>query len=200
MVPECGNLLMYPCSPLGCIQSVSIPELPRLDNIPNVNYWHINITSTMSSLRTSYEVGLDFLQFLGQRISKTDINELRNIYNFEFKRFATVTQSHRFRVWLICFISFALFCLCNLVIIKYSVFCIWSFRLCMILSTWHVFFYLDAIALFFQVEFICMWLFVFRDGRQDPTFSNVINALKVFNKATTGNGKVMFRWKPKVRT
>ncbi|XP_048054939.1 putative helicase mov-10-B.2 [Megalobrama amblycephala] len=77
----------------------------------------------MPSLRSSYEVGLDFLQFLGQRISKTDINELRDIYNFEFKR----------------------------------------------------------------------------DGRQDPTFSNVINALKVFNKATTGNGKVMFRWKPKVR-
>lgn len=113
MVPQCGNLLMYPCSPLACIQSVSIPELPRPDNILNVNYWHINTTSTMPSLRTSYEVGLDFLQFLGQRISKTDINELRDIYNFEFKRFATVTQSHRFSVWLTCFTSFALFCLCN---------------------------------------------------------------------------------------
>ncbi|ROL44890.1 putative RNA helicase SDE3 [Anabarilius grahami] len=86
-------------------------------------------------LRTSYEVGLDFLQFLGQRISKTDINELRDIYNFEFKRFATVSDSES------------------------------------------------------QVQ----------DGRKEPTFSNVINALKVFNKATTGNGKVMFHGKPKVR-
>uniref|UniRef100_A0A672QYN5 RNA helicase n=1 Tax=Sinocyclocheilus grahami TaxID=75366 RepID=A0A672QYN5_SINGR len=43
----------------------------------------------MPFLRASYEVGLDFLEFLGQRISKTDRNELRDIYNFEFKRFAT---------------------------------------------------------------------------------------------------------------
>ncbi|XP_043098693.1 putative helicase mov-10-B.1 [Puntigrus tetrazona] len=40
----------------------------------------------MPSLKTSYEVGLDFLEFLGQRISKTDRNELRDIYNLEFKR------------------------------------------------------------------------------------------------------------------
>lgn len=40
----------------------------------------------MSTVRSSYEVGLDFLQFLGQRISKTDRNELRDIYNLEFKR------------------------------------------------------------------------------------------------------------------
>ncbi|KTG05454.1 hypothetical protein cypCar_00026264 [Cyprinus carpio] len=43
-------------------------------------------SSTMPSLKTSYEVGLDFLEFLGQRISKTDRNELRDIYNFEFIR------------------------------------------------------------------------------------------------------------------
>lgn len=40
----------------------------------------------MSTVRASYEVGLDFIQFLGQRISKTDRNELRDIYNLEFKR------------------------------------------------------------------------------------------------------------------
>ncbi|XP_051996519.1 putative helicase mov-10-B.1 [Xyrauchen texanus] len=40
----------------------------------------------MPSLKTSYEVGLDFLEFLGERISKTDKNELRKIYNLEFKR------------------------------------------------------------------------------------------------------------------
>uniref|UniRef100_A0A9J8BGF7 RNA helicase n=1 Tax=Cyprinus carpio carpio TaxID=630221 RepID=A0A9J8BGF7_CYPCA len=56
-------------------------------------------SSTMPSLKTSYEVGLDFLEFLGQRISKTDRNELRDIYNFEFIRFATVTQSHLLSVW-----------------------------------------------------------------------------------------------------
>lgn len=77
----------------------------------------------MPSLKTSYEVGLDFLEFLGQRISKTDKNELRDIYNFEFRR----------------------------------------------------------------------------DGSKEPTFSKVISALIFFNKATTGGGKVMFRWKPKVR-
>ncbi|KAK7145167.1 hypothetical protein R3I94_011307 [Phoxinus phoxinus] len=77
----------------------------------------------MPSLRTSYEVGLDFLEFLGQRISKTDINELRDIYNFEFKR----------------------------------------------------------------------------DGRKEPSFSTVINALKFFHKATTGHGKVKFHGKPKMR-
>ncbi|CAM4628135.1 unnamed protein product [Leuciscus chuanchicus] len=77
----------------------------------------------MPWLRTAYEVGLDFLEFLGQRISKTDINELRDIYNLEFKR----------------------------------------------------------------------------DGRKEPSFSNVIKALKVFNKATTGRGKVIFHGKPKVR-
>uniref|UniRef100_A0A673J831 RNA helicase n=1 Tax=Sinocyclocheilus rhinocerous TaxID=307959 RepID=A0A673J831_9TELE len=63
--------------------------------------------STMPSLRASYEVGLDFLEFLGQRISKTDRNELRDIYNFEFKRFATMTQSHLLSsIWHICFTRF----------------------------------------------------------------------------------------------
>uniref|UniRef100_A0A671K5I0 RNA helicase n=1 Tax=Sinocyclocheilus anshuiensis TaxID=1608454 RepID=A0A671K5I0_9TELE len=63
--------------------------------------------STMPSLRASYEVGLDFLEFLGQRISKTDRNELRDIYNFEFKRFATMTQSHLLsRISSICFTRF----------------------------------------------------------------------------------------------
>uniref|UniRef100_A0A673M1T7 RNA helicase n=1 Tax=Sinocyclocheilus rhinocerous TaxID=307959 RepID=A0A673M1T7_9TELE len=60
----------------------------------------------MPSLKTTYEVGLDFLEFLGQRISKTDRNELRDIYNFEFKRFVTVTQSHLLSVWHICFTRF----------------------------------------------------------------------------------------------
>ncbi|XP_016312825.1 putative helicase mov-10-B.1 isoform X1 [Sinocyclocheilus anshuiensis] len=57
----------------------------------------------MPSLRASYEVGLDFLEFLGQRISKTDRNELRDIYNFEFKRdgskeptFSNVTSALKF--------------------------------------------------------------------------------------------------------
>uniref|UniRef100_A0A673M8R7 RNA helicase n=1 Tax=Sinocyclocheilus rhinocerous TaxID=307959 RepID=A0A673M8R7_9TELE len=62
--------------------------------------------SRMPSLKTTYEVGLDFLEFLGQRISKTDRNELRDIYNFEFKRFVTVTQSHLLSVWHICFTRF----------------------------------------------------------------------------------------------
>ncbi|XP_016085841.1 putative helicase mov-10-B.1 isoform X2 [Sinocyclocheilus grahami] len=77
----------------------------------------------MPFLRASYEVGLDFLEFLGQRISKTDRNELRDIYNFEFKR----------------------------------------------------------------------------DGSKEPTFSNVISALKFFNKVRTRHGKVIFHGKPKVR-
>ncbi|XP_073707601.1 putative helicase mov-10-B.1 isoform X2 [Garra rufa] len=42
--------------------------------------------STMPSFRTSYEVGLDFLEFLGQRISITDRNALQDIYNLEFNR------------------------------------------------------------------------------------------------------------------
>lgn len=82
-------------------QSVSIPGSSRPRNI-HINYWHINI-STMPSLKISYEVGLDFLEFLGQRISKTDRNELRDIYNLEFKRFATMTQTHLLSVWHICF-------------------------------------------------------------------------------------------------
>ncbi|XP_026778492.3 putative helicase mov-10-B.1 isoform X1 [Pangasianodon hypophthalmus] len=40
----------------------------------------------MSSLREVYEVGLDFIEFLGERKSKTDKKELRNIYTSEFKR------------------------------------------------------------------------------------------------------------------
>ncbi|TRY89114.1 hypothetical protein DNTS_011152 [Danionella cerebrum] len=40
----------------------------------------------MSSVRDNCEVGLDFLQFLGQRVSKKGISELRNIYNSEFRR------------------------------------------------------------------------------------------------------------------
>ncbi|KAL6457776.1 hypothetical protein MHYP_G00330060 [Metynnis hypsauchen] len=43
----------------------------------------------MSSLRATYEVGLDFLEFLGERKSKTDKKELRDIYNLEFKREGT---------------------------------------------------------------------------------------------------------------
>ncbi|XP_051985600.1 putative helicase mov-10-B.1 [Xyrauchen texanus] len=77
----------------------------------------------MSSIRASYEVGVSFLEFLGERISKTDKNELREIYNLEFKR----------------------------------------------------------------------------DGSKEPSFSSVINALKVFNIASITPGKVMFHGKPKVR-
>ncbi|KAA0712698.1 putative helicase mov-10-B.1 [Triplophysa tibetana] len=40
----------------------------------------------MPSLKASYEVGLDFLAFLGERISKTNKKELQDIYNLEFKR------------------------------------------------------------------------------------------------------------------
>ncbi|KAI5109137.1 putative helicase mov-10-B.1 [Silurus meridionalis] len=40
----------------------------------------------MPSLRETYEVGLDFIEFLGERKSKKDKKELRDIYNFEFKR------------------------------------------------------------------------------------------------------------------
>ncbi|KAK3556979.1 hypothetical protein QTP70_022320 [Hemibagrus guttatus] len=40
----------------------------------------------MPSLREVYEDGLDFIEFLGERKSKTDKNELRDIYNLEFKR------------------------------------------------------------------------------------------------------------------
>uniref|UniRef100_A0A8C2A9K4 RNA helicase n=1 Tax=Cyprinus carpio TaxID=7962 RepID=A0A8C2A9K4_CYPCA len=56
----------------------------------------------MPSLKTSYEVGLDFLEFLGQRISKTDRNELRDIYNFEFIRFATPSFSNVIRALVCC--------------------------------------------------------------------------------------------------
>lgn len=41
----------------------------------------------MPSLKASYEVGMDFLAFLGDRVSKTDKKELQDIYNLEFKRF-----------------------------------------------------------------------------------------------------------------
>ncbi|XP_017335051.1 putative helicase mov-10-B.1 isoform X1 [Ictalurus punctatus] len=40
----------------------------------------------MPSLREVCEVGLDFIEFLGERKSKTDKKELRDIYNLEFKR------------------------------------------------------------------------------------------------------------------
>ncbi|XP_030634044.1 putative helicase mov-10-B.1 [Chanos chanos] len=40
----------------------------------------------MPSLRACYEVGLDFVEFLGDRKTKTDKHELREIYNLEFKR------------------------------------------------------------------------------------------------------------------
>ncbi|XP_053355474.1 putative helicase mov-10-B.1 [Clarias gariepinus] len=40
----------------------------------------------MPTLREVYEVGLDFIEFLGERKSKTNKNELQDIYNFEFKR------------------------------------------------------------------------------------------------------------------
>ncbi|XP_060724073.1 putative helicase mov-10-B.1 [Tachysurus vachellii] len=40
----------------------------------------------MPSLREIYEHGLDFIEFLGERKTKTDKNELRDIYNLEFKR------------------------------------------------------------------------------------------------------------------
>uniref|UniRef100_W5LB03 RNA helicase n=1 Tax=Astyanax mexicanus TaxID=7994 RepID=W5LB03_ASTMX len=43
----------------------------------------------MPSLRAAFEVGLDFLEFLGERKSKTDKKELRDIYNLEFKREGT---------------------------------------------------------------------------------------------------------------
>ncbi|XP_066519855.1 putative helicase mov-10-B.1 isoform X2 [Hoplias malabaricus] len=43
----------------------------------------------MPSLRAAYEVGLDFLEFLGERKSTTDKKELRDIYNLEFKREGT---------------------------------------------------------------------------------------------------------------
>ncbi|KAI4903009.1 hypothetical protein NFI96_012038, partial [Prochilodus magdalenae] len=36
--------------------------------------------------RAAYEVGLDFIEFLGERKSKTNKKELRDIYNLEFKR------------------------------------------------------------------------------------------------------------------
>jgi len=45
----------------------------------------------------------------------------------------------------------------------------------------------------------CDCLF-FRDGRNEPSFSKVINALKIFHKASTSHGKVIFHGKPKVRT
>lgn len=48
----------------------------------------------MPSLKASYEVGLDFLAFLGERISKTDKKELQDIYNLEFKR--NGSQEHKF--------------------------------------------------------------------------------------------------------
>uniref|UniRef100_A0A8C1G4C2 RNA helicase n=1 Tax=Cyprinus carpio TaxID=7962 RepID=A0A8C1G4C2_CYPCA len=39
-----------------------------------------------------------------------------------------------------------------------------------------------------------------RDGSKEPSFSNVIRALVCCNKATIRNGKVIFQWKPKVRS
>lgn len=39
----------------------------------------------MPSLMDSLESGLDFIEFLGERKSKTDRKELRDIYNLEFK-------------------------------------------------------------------------------------------------------------------
>lgn len=118
-------------------------------------------SSTMPSLKTSYEVGLDFLEFLGQRISKTDRNELRDIYNFEFIRFATVTQSHLLSVWFYRIHS------CQ--VLLYFVFasekhvmkqCAIYMYDCLCVISYHcpgsVSFYIDAIALFFQVELSCM--------------------------------------------
>ncbi|XP_037640935.1 putative helicase mov-10-B.1 [Sebastes umbrosus] len=40
----------------------------------------------MSSLKDSLESGLDFIEFLGDRVSTTSKKELRDIYNSEFKR------------------------------------------------------------------------------------------------------------------
>uniref|UniRef100_A0A8C2GLE5 RNA helicase n=1 Tax=Cyprinus carpio TaxID=7962 RepID=A0A8C2GLE5_CYPCA len=115
----------------------------------------------MPSLKTSYEVGLDFLEFLGQRISKTDRNELRDIYNFEFIRFATVTQSHLLSVWFYRIHS------CQ--VLLYFVFasekhvmkqCAIYMYDCLCVISYHcpgsVSFYIDAIALFFQVELSCI--------------------------------------------
>ncbi|XP_063071769.1 putative helicase mov-10-B.1 [Engraulis encrasicolus] len=40
----------------------------------------------MPALRSVLETGLDFVEFLGERKSKTDRKELKDIYNLEFKR------------------------------------------------------------------------------------------------------------------
>ncbi|XP_064161244.1 putative helicase mov-10-B.1 isoform X1 [Anguilla rostrata] len=40
----------------------------------------------MPSLRSCFQAGLDFIEYLGERKSKTDKNELRDIYNSEFRR------------------------------------------------------------------------------------------------------------------
>ncbi|KAJ8360337.1 hypothetical protein SKAU_G00168620 [Synaphobranchus kaupii] len=40
----------------------------------------------MPSLKSSLQTGLDFIEYLGERKTKTDKNELRDIYNSEFRR------------------------------------------------------------------------------------------------------------------
>lgn len=46
----------------------------------------------MPSFRECLESGLDFIEFLGDRISNTSKKELRDIYNSEFKgRYAAET-------------------------------------------------------------------------------------------------------------
>lgn len=40
----------------------------------------------MPALRALLETGLDFVEFLGERKSKTNRKELKDIYDLEFKR------------------------------------------------------------------------------------------------------------------
>ncbi|XP_076124950.1 putative helicase mov-10-B.1 [Alosa pseudoharengus] len=48
----------------------------------------------MPSLKALLETGLDFVEFLGERKSKTNRNELKDIYNLEFKR--NGAKDHKF--------------------------------------------------------------------------------------------------------
>lgn len=58
---------------------------------------------------------------------------------------------------------------------------------------------LNSVACDFSLFFL-FFVFGFRDGSKEPTFSKVISALTFFNKASIRRGKVIFHGKPKVKS
>ncbi|KAG7477792.1 hypothetical protein MATL_G00073410 [Megalops atlanticus] len=60
----------------------------------------------MPSLKASLKAGLDFIDYLGERKTKTDKNELRNIYNSEFRRNRDGTKDPNFSTVLYALVRF----------------------------------------------------------------------------------------------